>query len=119
MTCGEFRKWIDTDKQSGFDWIIDVVTFYNKGIILAYLGGESGLFFEITNYGKFSLGTYKYASPCITDGEFKTEFTKLFVNRASAIAYINSIQPRLEQLFDIIPKYGERDPFMFAFKLKI
>lgn len=101
MTRGQFRAF--TSNQGA--WEIDKVLLHNQGTVLVYQSnvekedeaGIDGRYFEISQSGRFRLGTYERGGQYITDANFTLSFAKNFASQNEAIQYIWKINPDLRR----------------------
>jgi len=76
MTHEEFQNWLEFTKSSETQWIVDVVTFVNRGEILVYRGGVDGIYLLCQPDGTATIGTYEGAMPHIGEAVLRPGFSR-------------------------------------------
>lgn len=89
MNKQEFEAWLAVTQASKDRWILDYVTYHNRGDLLFYTGGQSGNYIEIAADGTATIGTYEGALPHIGEALFQPKHTRKFESRDAAFARVS------------------------------
>lgn len=79
-----YELWLKKTQESRSRWILDEVSYHNKGEVLAHKGGTDGVFITVRN-NVLGVGMYEGAIPHIGEACFKVTAKKTFSSNNEAI----------------------------------
>ena len=76
MTQDEFNHWKAVTDSGAHSWVEDVIRRLNGRGTMYYIGGEDGIYIDISQDGMLELGTYEGAIPHIGEAFFSVKTEK-------------------------------------------